>query len=118
MLYDPKWEQKTETKADPFQIGSLIAWLEQQKPLARYDYSCNGHCLLSQYFTAAGFKNVFMYPFGFTHGPQPLPIMNGPEARLQPSWTQLPPQFDYIAIEGSRTFGAALKRARAVAAHR
>ncbi len=53
MLYDQKWQQ--ETKANPFTLESLIAWLEKQPADTTYcfwDYS--GHCLLSSYLSAMG----------------------------------------------------------------
>lgn len=112
MLYDPKWEQ--QTKADPFKLETLIAWLEKQPEGAIYNYNCNGHCLLAQYFTAQGFKHVHMYTTGFFHG-QPVPgWMGEPEARAHGCHTPMPATFDKVASWGDRTFGAALDRARAL----
>jgi len=100
MLYDPKWE--VEVKADPFSLDSLIAWLEKQPADVAYDYSCNGHCLLAQYFTEKGFRGVAMYSELFEHE-------DGADVML-------PPHFDDIAVgvQGNMklTFGAALRRAR------
>lgn len=40
-----------ETKADPFSLESLIAWLEKQPADKKYDYfNCQGACLIDQYF--------------------------------------------------------------------
>ena len=53
MLYDPKWDQKT--KADPFTLEDVIAWLERQDPDQRYDYdNCFGECLFGQYAASVG----------------------------------------------------------------
>lgn len=47
MLFDPKWEQ--QTKADPFTLESLIAWLETRDPADRYDFCKWNECLLGQW---------------------------------------------------------------------
>lgn len=114
MLYDPKWEVKT----DPFTLESLIAWLEKQPDSERYDYTCNGHCLMAQYFTAMGFKGVEANPSSVIHRGGDFPL---------PKW------FNAIALGGrcahfaecnypngpsDRTFGAALIRSRAALAAR
>jgi hypothetical protein len=99
MLYDPKWEQKT--KADPFSLDSLIAWLEQQPAENRYCYADNGKCLLGRYFTAKGFKAVNVWSSGVSY--------QGGDAGL-------PPHFNDIAVYTPHTFGAALERARAARA--
>lgn len=126
MLYDPKWE-KTETKADPFSLESLIAWLEKQPAGRSYSYTCNGHCLLAQYFTAAGFKNVTMWCRAFWHGDDRCPgNVGSEEAEKMGRATRFPPVFNAIAIgawyacgktkNNKLTFGAALERARAALA--
>lgn len=108
MLYNPKWEKKTETTADPFLLESLIAWLEMRPATEIYNYFCNGHCLLAQYFTAHGYKNVSMGAGAFVHM----------EARKR-AVTKIPDIFNLIAqgydqsTEHCQHFGAALKRARA-----
>src|SRR5580692_2560798 len=102
MLYDPKWEKPAETKADPFSLATLIAWLERQSPDARYDYACNGHCLLAQYFCAHGFQRVSVGPWSL------FDFVTYIDHRL-------PPGFDDIAMghgdrhnrSDYRTFGAA-----------
>lgn len=110
MLYDPKWEVKT----DPFTLASLIAWLEQQPPDEEYAYYCGGKCLLAQYFTAMGFQNVWMFADGFWSGAMPVPGDVGwNEASRRKEGTPLPRGFNAIACGGHiRTFGAALERAR------
>jgi hypothetical protein len=100
MLYDPKWEQKTETKANPFKLETLIAWLEKQPADEGYEYDCNGHCLLAQYFTAMGFTHVYVGSTGFYHGDDS-------------ERAEMPRAFDKIAVKSPSTFGAALERARA-----
>jgi len=103
MLYDPKWALKNE----PFSLQSLIGWLEQQNPLEEYCYSSTGECLLARYFTACGFNKVIMAAGFFYHWPRPNGLYE---------MTPLPPHFNDIAKGKVRTFGAALARARAVAA--
>jgi len=103
MLYDPKWERK----CDPFSLESLIAWLKRQDLLEEYCYSSTGECLLARYFTEQGFGKVIMAARFFYHWPQP-----GGSYEV----TQLPPHFNDIARGKTRTFGAALERARAISA--
>lgn len=103
MLYNPNWD--TTTKADPFTLASLIAWLETM-PDEGYDYRCNGACLLARYFASAGFENVHMFTTGFLAANHP-----------SPSWDRIIPMnpvFDSIATGYPRTFGAALERARTI----
>lgn len=106
MLYDPKWEKKT--KADPFTLESLIAWLEKQPRDTVYCYSKSRECLLTAYFTACGFKKVGVNPYNFHH--------NDGTGQVN---IKLPDHFDNIAYgrdgQSSCTFGAALSRARALA---
>ena len=47
MLYDPKWEQ--QTKANPFSLENLIAWLEKQPADAEYEFCQWENCLLAQW---------------------------------------------------------------------
>ena len=97
MLYDKRWD-KPEVKFDPFSLDSLVAWLEKQPAAKRYCYTDPGHCLLTQYFSAMGFKRVLVSPIVIVHG-----FMSPRECRHQ-----LPPEFRYIAIGYPRTFGKAL----------
>jgi hypothetical protein len=114
MLYDPKWAVKT--KADPFKLATLIAWLEKQDARQTYCFTSNGECLLAQYFSAHGFVCVHMFTDGFVHG-TPIPSRWGmTEARARGLLTSIPPKFNEIAEYGPRTFGAALRRACKVAA--
>ena len=107
MLYDKRWE-KTEVKADPFSLESLIAWLEKQPAEGVYCYIDSGRCLLSRYFSANGFPSAKITPSYLVQAGRDIP---------------LPPDFDEIAVGPHKhfpvgdapgwTFGAALDRARA-----
>lgn len=90
MLYDPKWEQKT--KADPFSLVSLIAWLQKQNPNAHYDYCIPQECLIGQWLKSSGIAECGLK----SHQVQRLFGGRG----------------DDIVIPHPRTFGAALERAR------
>lgn len=100
MLYDPKWE--VETKPDVFSLDGLIAWLENQPADQKYDYVCNGECLLALYFIHAGYENISMGIIEFDYG------------KYWENKKCLPEHFNNISIERPHTFGAALERARAV----
>ncbi len=95
MLYDPKWERKTQ--ANPLDLCEFIAWLEGQEPSAPYDYwDREGNCLVGQYMRHCGLD------------------WSDPIAR-----TSLMVAFNRIASDGGYrdyTFGGALKRARAALA--
>lgn len=54
MFLETQTPGKTETKADPFSLENLIAWLERQPSAGRYDYSRNEGCMLCMYFQASG----------------------------------------------------------------
>jgi hypothetical protein len=102
MYFDPTLRtdaKPIETKADPFKLGTLIAWLEKQPADKPYCYLSCGECLLANYFTAHGLKRVSL-------GYNALHHSGG--IRL------LPPDFNDIAYYGTRTYGAALDRARAL----
>jgi|SRR5882672_9604510 len=89
-----------ETKADPFSLDTLIAWLEKQPADKVYCYIDNGRCLLAQYFKEMGFKNALIGPYDFD--------CEGANS------VKLPRHFNEISQRWDRTFGAALKRAREV----
>jgi hypothetical protein len=101
MLYDPKWAKQAETKADPFTLESLIAWLEKQPANSTYPfYNCRGECLFSQYLAHCGFaKRPVDYD---REGFRGWDILHNDPLRG-------------IAETEPWTFGAALKRARALA---
>jgi hypothetical protein len=102
MLYDPKWEKTT--KADPFTLESLIAWLEKQPADRIYCYEYPGHCLIAKYLVAMGFEGVMIGPLTYRHLPD--------KENRKP----LPNHWNDIAADMPNTFGAALKRARAALA--
>lgn len=91
MLYDPKWEQKTA--ADPLSLESLIAWLEKQPASATYDYRVLDACLIAQW---SG-RCLLSFEVNALFGGNGSWIAQGEPGA---NWT----------------FGAALKRARAVLA--
>ncbi len=97
MLYDPKWEQKT--KADPFTLASVIAWLEKQPATKSYRYAdCSGGCLYGQYMSSV--RVSWEEARCHFYGPDPH--------RQFRRYV-----YDHVAREEPNTFGAALKRARA-----
>lgn len=96
MLYDPKWEK--QTKADPYSLGSLIAWLEKQPAGKRYDFhDCNGGCLIGMYYIANGVHNKSRDDY------RPYTAVFGGSHDL----------YGQVAATLPYTFGAALERARA-----
>lgn len=98
MLYDKRWD-KTETKPDVFSLENLIVWLEKQPADKVYCYADNGNCLLGQYFIAHGHTDV---------------AVGGETVWLGDAKSHtLPDSFRKLAVYWPRTFGAALKRARA-----
>ena len=109
MLYDPKREKKTETKSKPkpkrLSVAGMIVWLEQQPPSKEYSYLSNDNCLVCQYLRSLGVKR---------------PRAGGEYWRVDGSWEKnpLPAAIQDIASEFPYTFGAALERARAIAASR
>ena len=106
MFVDEK--RQGEVTADPFKRSTLIAWLERKNPDELYCYIAAANCLLCQYFADHGYSEIEMHGAGF--------YSRGNK------FTRLPPHFNAIADgcyrdlkDGPRwTFGAALKRARAL----
>lgn len=96
MLFDPNWSIGVR----PFQLSSLISWLESQPPESTYTYSDCGRCLLAQYFTAMGFKKIIITSESMYY--------RDPTERGQ----SLPSFFNQISLGSPRTFGDALKRAK------
>jgi hypothetical protein len=102
MLYDPKWEQ--ETKADPFSLENLIAWLEKRPAGQEYDFNCWGECLLGQWLRSID--------------PASMPIDGKADGYFYSALGQTLhlDGFKHIAFGDSsghtRTFGKALERAR------
>lgn len=96
MLYDPKWEKQSETKANPFSLAAFIAWLETKSPNGEYSYEdCDGGCLLGQFAANSG---VSWGDLDYTH-------LNNIEVGNT--------DYGLIAAKEPHTFGAALDRARA-----
>lgn len=93
MLHNPKWD--APPKVDPLTLTALIAWLEQQPAKRSYCYINELGCLAYQYNKSIGRKYVTRE-------------------------TREPKRFDYtlenIASVEPYTFGAALERARKLAA--
>lgn len=102
MLWDPTKDKKFETKADPFTLDALIAWLEKQPANKRYCYLDNGGCMFAQYLLYFGYKRPLIGGFCL-------------QAENLPRW-DLPVGWDDIPYAMPRTFGAALDRARALRA--
>ncbi len=98
MLHNPAWEPKPEVTS----LAGLIAWLEQQPPEKCYAYTNTSGgkcgCLLDQYLTAMTGK--VSYPSQKTH----WPVCGGHA------------NYYHIASGYPQTMGAALQRARWVAA--
>jgi hypothetical protein len=105
MLYDPRWERKT--KADPFSLHTLVAWLDTMPSNERYRYFSHGNCALAQYFKAQGFTDVSVSGFTWSSAER--------GKRLLPKdFEDVPvPEWRWSTFGLSSTFGAALERARA-----
>lgn len=88
---------------DPLPIAPLIAWLEKQPADGQYVYTDGSNCLLAQYFRASGYRDI---------------NLGNITARLDGERVFLPISFQRIAgyYGGERTFGAALERAKNLAA--
>lgn len=101
MLFNPKWEQ--ETKADPFTLESLIAWLEKQPANGEYEFISHMKCALAQWLRSidpeaesSHMKSSYCYDVdGASHDFE---------------------SFKDIVGTLPYTFGAALERARALQA--
>lgn len=107
MLYDPKWEQ--ETKADPFSLESLIAWLETKPPQEKYDFCEWNNCLLAQWLQSI--DPSAKVEQGGPHGYYYRALGRSIDLyRFQKIATS-----DRYWVAKNMTFGAALKRARKLA---
>jgi hypothetical protein len=93
-----------EAKPDIYALSTLIAWLEKQPKEATYNFhDCNGKCLIGQYMSAHGIRHIFgdgQYSIFHHLGGDSEQTGWGPE----------------IAGPDPQTFGAALLRAKALAA--
>ena len=76
-----------------FSVAGLIAWLETQDPETEYDYNdCSGNCLMGRYARAMGTNFTVLHGHFFDNGNLGL------------------------ACSTPWTYGAALARAKAMAA--
>lgn len=106
-MYAPYRATPVETKPDvlePLALESLVAWLEKMPKDKVYCYQANGECLLAQYFTALGYREVSVDTLRASHTEGVLDFSAGKGVFSD---------FNVIAVAGQRTFGAALSRARA-----
>jgi hypothetical protein len=97
MLYDKKWDQKTEIS--PLSLDSFIAWLETKPADESYDWNdCKGNCLVDQYGMAVRGEAI-------SHSGAALDAVFGSE--IDDEWA-------YQRIYGTLpwTYGAALERAK------
>lgn len=79
-------------------LDDLIAWLEEKPPAKRFDWSNCAKCALGQWMDERGAKPVKAEPFAYY-------TPDGETIDLT--------EFEFVAVEGIATFGAALDRARA-----
>jgi hypothetical protein len=102
MLYDRRWEKKAKTKRPKPSLRGLIAWLETKDPDEGYEFfDCEGACLVGQYMASLGVT--------LTYGPPKHTYMKACAAIFGGNGNDAS-----VAIEHPRTFGGALRRARAL----
>jgi len=96
MLHDPKRDIPQLLTAD-----RVAMWLETQPPEKEYDYFDNCKCLLAQYLTDYGYKNVHVTDHSVLVDGIPYEFSNR--------------QFNRIVWPGQAigTYGDSLKRAKA-----
>ena len=93
---------------DMLSLDSLIAWLEQRPADGAYDYSSASKCLLHQYFTAKGLKELLILPCQYTCSPHLI-------HSLPEGWEEIAFGSPFLTKkEGRWTFGQALQRAKAL----
>jgi hypothetical protein len=105
MLWNPKHDLPAETKADPFSLDALIAWLETKEPTEEYRYGACFGCAIAQYLMSLGVEKPLVGARTWTDF-----------AEKHLSDTPLPVHWNKIAVREPHTFGAALERARALKA--
>ena len=104
MFVEPQHQPITTKPADPFSLPALIAWLETMPAAKPYDFNCYGECMLAQWLISIDPKSRSAGTFdGYEY------IVHGEKVKLR--------QYRHIAYgdirgDDSRTFGAALTRAR------
>lgn len=62
-----------KTLNDPFELGTLIAWLEKQPANKIYDYTSPCGCVLAQYFNDHGYKEAAVAPLNVEDWALPIP---------------------------------------------
>ena len=62
MLFNPKW-QKTEDNCD-VTLRGFTAWVEAQKPKARYDYAHKETCAVGRWLQATDHFMLLLVPWG------------------------------------------------------
>lgn len=93
MFAPNRFDPQPATKADPYKLETLITWLEKQPAHRRYNFlNCDGACLIDQYLGKNTSTRKYL------------------EFCSATNWDRS------IACPYPRTFGAALSRARALAA--
>lgn len=95
MLYDPKWGKPVETYPS---LAGFIAWLEKQQPEQGYEFTDAENCAIAQWLRSIGEKKCALYS-------SEIVDLIGQEAGFILRGTKL---------DRNQTFGAALRRARAV----
>lgn len=102
MLFNTAWNKTPEVKPvdEMLSTANLVAWLEKQPADKSYDYESPHHCLLAQYFHQHGYSHARVGNH-FVHW------LDGEKA------VGLPRAFHAAATYEPRTFGAALRRAKA-----
>jgi hypothetical protein len=102
MFFDPG--TKTETKADPLSLDSLIAWLEKKPADARYN-ECQAHvCMLAQWLQSIDPAS--------RPAPKPEPDFIGSSFLYVVGDQRIDlRQFTMVALDNPHTFGGALYRA-------
>ena len=101
MLYNTKWE----TKTDSLTMDSLIAWLETKNPAKTYDFDdLAGGCLYGLYMKYHGIKWADSGGCGMGNSYPKVTLERCEFCNLV---------YDQVARKQPWTFGAALERARA-----
>ena len=97
MLFDKRWD-KPEVKVHSFSLVGLVAWLETKNPDETYEWAGCTPCLIEQYGTFAGVKNVFAPIDPGNYETTPYYVLSTSNHQL--------------AAQKPHTFGAALERTR------
>lgn len=97
MLYNKPWDDKVDAD-NPFTVEAIIAWLETMPPLGRYDWADPQRCLACQYYQSIGIARPWTVDETLGY----IRAFGDHET------------YFFIAAKHPHTFGAALKRARAL----